>query len=459
MTLASAAVWTRATGEPRRMGTVVRDGDATRFQYDADAGDLPGLSLLYDPKVFRNNTIPWTGNYEEPLHPALMALVPPASRDNLQYRIAAELLGFTRDTPDKEWRMLPAVGHGAIGHIDVFDDDAAAARWYGQEGTPALDLERSEVFALAIRSMDTAHDAKTLDEILKLVGRAPSPGGAMPKILHHVVWPGTGERVDALIKFEQAAPGGNRHQDILVMENWAYGVHERFSLPAPRRALVVDEHGNQILATERFDRRDGVPLPLESLYCALKIIRPDAFETPFTPQFGTSPNFEMVARALTNPRIGLTSDPSKDGASLYARIVLSFLTGNGDLHLKNVSLLGRRGESRISPVYDPAPMRLYGGGLDMHTAVTFGGLRFYGSKLPDGFAEKLLELGAAFGLQKKKALLLISHALDVTANASEEIRAAGVHETIADRFDAMLAPVRSAIEDSVVAHVPPGTKP
>lgn len=445
MTLASASVWTRATGEPRRMGTVIRDGDATRFQYDSDAIDLPGLSLLYDPKVFRGRTISWTGSYDEPLHPALMALVPPASSDNLQYRIAAQMLNFTRETTDKEWRMLPAVGHGAIGHIDVFDDDAAAERWYGHVDTPALDLERSEVFALALASMGANQDAKTLEEILRLVGRAPSPGGAMPKILHHVVWPGTGEHVDALIKFERSAPGVNRYQDILVMEDWAYGVHDRFGLPVPRRALVVDGYGNQILATERFDRSNGIPIPLESLYCALKIIQPDDFETPFTREYSKSPNFELVAQALTTPRIGLTSDPVRDGASLYSRIVLSFLTGNGDLHLKNVSLLGRRGEARLSPVYDPAPMRLYGGGLDMHTAVTFGDLRFYGSKLPEGFADKLVGLGAAFGLQRRKALGIIAQALEVTAEASAEIRSAGVDENVADRFDALVGPVRSAI--------------
>lgn len=428
------------------MGTVVRDGDVTRFQYDAYATDLPGLSLLYDPRVFRGRTISWTGSYDEPLHPALMALVPPASSENLQYRIAAQMLGFTRETTDKEWRMLPAVGHDAIGHIDVFDDDAAAERWYGHAEMPALDVERSEIFALAIASMGASQNAKTLEDILSLLGRAPSPGGAMPKILHHVVWPGTGEHVDALIKFERTAPGGNRYQDILVLEDWAYGIHERFGLPVPRRALVVDGHGNQILATERFDRVGGMPVPLESLYCALKIIRPVDFDTPFTREFGTSPNFELVAEALTTPRIGLTSDPARDGISLYSRIVLSFLTGNGDLHLKNVSLLGRRGQSRLSPVYDPAPMRLYGGGLDMHTAVTFGGLRFYGSKLPEGFADKLVELGTAFGLQRRRSLGIIAQALDVTAHASQEIRTAGVDQRIADRFDVLVTPVRSAIE-------------
>lgn len=201
-------------------------------------------------------------------------------------------------------------------------------------------------------------------------------------------------------------------------------------------------------------RLEGRPIPCEALYCALKIISPDSYDTAFTPEFGTSPNFEMVAKAMLSPRAGLTVDPSADAASLYARIVLSFLTCNGDLHLKNLSLLGRRGESRLSPVYDPAPMRLYGGGVDMHTAVTFGGLRFYGAQLPDGFADALIELGTQFSLQRRKAIDFIQSALDVTANAKAELLQAGMREALVDRFDAMVSPVRAVLESATLALVP-----
>jgi serine/threonine-protein kinase HipA len=448
VSLHPAVVWTRASGEPRRLGTVVQDGQRTLFEYNADAADLPGLSVVY-PYSLAGKRVDWQGDIEEPLHPALMALVPPLRNDNLQYRIAAHRLGLTKQMPNKEWRLLTEIGHGSIGHLDVFTSDEEAARWYAGSMVPtAEDLEHGRLVGLAVQTLDNLVDPVPLGELLQIVGQAPSPGGAMPKLLHSVKWPETGETVDALIKFEQADQG--RHQDILLLEDWAYGVHERFGLPVPRHQLLIDDHGNQILATERFDRKDGRPIPCESLYCALKIINRDIFRTPFTDQYRTEPNFLQVSQALMNPRSAMSSNPAADGESMYSRIVLSFLTCNGDLHLKNTSILGARGDARLSPVYDPAPMRLYAAGEDNLTAISFGDLRFFKSKIPEGFGTKLLELGTKFGMQQPRVQALISGALDLTLDAAKEIGAAGAADRIVRAFEELQGPIRAEIEQAVL---------
>lgn len=450
MTLNSAVVWTRASGEPRRLGSLVQDGEKTIFEYDRDTQDLPGLSVVY-PSSFAGRRVEWVGDVEEPLHPALMALVPPLRSDNLQYRLAAGLLGFRKETPNKEWRLLTSVGHGSIGHLDVFTSDGEAQRWFsGDFAAKPENLLEGDLLALAAQALGNADDPLPLRRLLELVGQAPSPGGAMPKLLHRVLWPGTGEEVDALIKFEKSGEG--RHQDILILEDWAYGVHERFGLPVPRRSLLVDSHGNQILATERFDRVAGRPIPCESLYCALKILNRKIFETPFTNQYQTEPNFLQVSQALLHPRTGMSSSPDADAESLYSRIILSFLTCNGDLHLKNTSILGMRGENRLAPVYDPAPMRVYAAGDDSLTAVSFGGLRFFKSKIPDGFGDKLIELGTKFGLRTPRVFALIEKALAVTDSAVEEISASGAAEEIVARFAKLRVPVRSEIEAAASRH-------
>lgn len=45
MSLSTAVVWTRASGEPRCLGTLVFKSPTTMFAYDDDAGDLPGQSV------------------------------------------------------------------------------------------------------------------------------------------------------------------------------------------------------------------------------------------------------------------------------------------------------------------------------------------------------------------------------------------------------------------------------
>lgn len=276
----------------------------------------------------------------------------------------------------------------------------------------------------------------------------------MPKLLHRMVWPETGQPVDALIKFEKAGPG--KYQDILVLEDWAYGVHERFGLPVPARVLLHDDYGNQILATTRFDRIEGRPVPCESLYGALKILNRKIFETPFTDAFKTEPNFLQVSQALMSPRTGMSADPGADGASMFSRIVLSFLICNGDLHLKNTSILGGRGQARLSPVYDPAPMRLYGSGDDNLTAISFGGLRFFRSKIPEGFGAKLAELGTHFGLRPSRAKSVISDALELTARATEEIAMAGAAENIVLAFGQLQGPVREELKAAVLRNTHAG---
>lgn len=456
MSLNPAVVWTRATGEPRRLGTAIQDGQKTLFEYNADAADIPGLSVVY-PYSFAGKRVDWQGDIEEPLHPALMSLVPPLRSGNLQYRIAADRLGLTKETSDKEWRLLTEIGHGSIGHLDVFTSDEEAAHWYaGGVVGAAEDLEHGQLVRLAVQTLDNLADPVPLREVLRIVGQAPSPGGAMPKLLHSVLWPGTNETVDALIKFEQAEQG--RHQDILLLENWAYGVHARFGLPVPRHELLVDDHGNQILATERFDRLDGRPIPCESLYCALKILDRRIFETPFTDEYRTEPNFLQVSQALMNPRSAMSSNPGADGESMFSRIVLSFLTCNGDLHLKNTSILGARGQARLAPVYDPAPMRLYAAGEDNLTAISFGGLRFFKSKIPEGFGVKLVELGTKFGMQKPRVEALIGDALDLTRDSVDEIATAGAADRIIRAFALLQAPVRTEIEQ-VLLHSAATPKP
>ena len=70
---------------------------------------------------------------------------------------------------------------------------------------------------------------------------------------------------------------------------------------------------------------------------------------------------------------GLTNLPQ---AEAYRRFVLALLTGNGDMHLQNMSVLGTGEDVAQSPIYDPAPMRAYRGrpSYDLLSALPFSNI-------------------------------------------------------------------------------------
>jgi serine/threonine-protein kinase HipA len=102
------------------------------------------------------------------------------------------------------------------------------------------------------------------------------------------------------------------------------------------------------------------------------------------------------------------------GEQLNSRFLMALLTGNGDLHLDNISLLGGLSDCRLAPVYDPAPMRAW----PRHNLVS--AIPFY----PSGYADHgafFVDLGRSFGLAADKVAQSINAALDATASYSERV--------------------------------------
>jgi serine/threonine-protein kinase HipA len=150
-------------------------------------------------------------------------------------------------------------------------------------------------------------------------------------------------------------------------------LHREAGFDVPRYWLA-GVGGLPALAIERFDRdAQGKPLPLESLYSILAAGARDIVRH-------TDGSLDRIAKVIDLADPLLISDKKVARLYLFRRVILALLTGNGDLHLENLSLLGGAGGARFSPVYDPAPMRAY----SMHNmlcAVPFGG---YGEQPSDG---------------------------------------------------------------------------
>ncbi|MET3950361.1 HipA domain-containing protein [Arthrobacter sp. UYEF36] len=122
-------------------------------------------------------------------------------------------------------------------------------------------------------------------------------------------------------------------------------------IPVAKCSVIADRNGLRGLLVERFDRVKGpagtwVRLPLEDGTQVLGL--------PPASKYGVSS--EEVATALA----GACTAPLLASRNLYLQFVFAWLTGNGDLHAKNLAVLGSPRGYVMAPVFDVPCTLLYG---------------------------------------------------------------------------------------------------
>ena len=422
-----AVIWTRAGGAAVKMGNLYVTEEAARFRYTAafvESG-LPGLSLVYPPRVFGETPIVY--RRPDAVHPRVAALIPPRGEANFQRRLLLSYLRAQGVTPgsgfDEDWAILMIAGHGGIGHVDVFETDAQAEDWYGSAApTPLAPI--GQTVGNTLRELLVWLDADA-SALLQALGPTPSVGGAVPKLLLSIPDTGwTGEvglptrgyqpgRIDVVLKIErsQTYPG------LVELEALALDIHKEAGFEVPRY-WTGEIAELPALAIERFDRdAQGKPLPLESWFSILSSGARDIL----THYDGS---LDRVARAIDTPSVALVADPRAAKQHLYRRLILALLTGNGDLHLENLSVLGAADTARFSPVYDPTPMRAY----SLHNILTALPFGRYGEPAGAGatgvkLADACVNFGHVLGLRKNEMAAVVSELMELTANYAARVQA------------------------------------
>jgi len=418
------SVWTRIGGDPVKMGVLYVTDNEARFSYAMAYCDrsLPGLSLVYPPALYRDTTI--VHHQAGALHPRFRALLPPADEQNFQRKLLLAYLRQRGIEPrnlfETDLELLAHAGHGGIGHVDVFADDASAESWYANTDSGPL-VPVGERLGLSLKDMISWLDADARF-ILESLGPTPSVGGAIPKLL--VAIPAAGwdgrislpnrsaqpGRLDVVLKIErtQVYPG------LAGLEAMALDLHRAAGFEVPRywHARVG---GLPALAIERFDRdAHGRPLPQESLYAVLAAGARDIVRH-------TDGSLDRIAGVINLAEPLLIRDKQSARRHLYKRLLLALLSGNGDLHLENLALIGAAGAAGFSPVYDPAPMRAY----SMHNllcAVPFGG---YGEEphTGDPLLQALGSFGSHLGLGGITLQKITRESLEVMNDYAERVNA------------------------------------
>lgn len=427
-----AVIWTNVTGSAIKMGDLVVTPEQTRFSYHEDflAQNNPnGLSLLSSPQLFARDPVIFYAKDLLPMHPRLISLIPGNGRNNIQRRIYTRVLdkgdydiaaGF-----DTNWELLLLAGHNGIGHIDIFRDDRVAEKWYESKTEHHEIIGKRSNFWHSIKQdiQDiSSNDPDIYDleseDIVELLGPTPSVGGMIPKLLVAIPdkpdWngsfaaPGTQQvqqqkYVDVLLKIEP-----REYRGVSALEACCLDWHKKLEFRVPRYWRTQLD-GMNLLAIERFDRtNDGIPIPMESFFSVFASGDKNFQETADT-------DLQEIGDRITKLASVVNMDTNSIRQEIYRRFVVAFFTGNGDMHLENLSFLGGPNKVELAPVYDPAPMRAWA----QHNTRSAIPINFDNDI--GGILENLIAVGTAFGFSLNEAKELFHYYEQATRHYTENI--------------------------------------
>lgn len=181
-------------------------------------------------------------------------------------------------------------------------------------------------------------------EIIRIGGRMSISGVQMKLSVH--------ANPEGLV-LEAVAEGGthilkpepNQFPELPQNENLCMNVAAELKMPVPPHGLFPMADGKLCYIIKRFDRlEDGTKLHKETLFQILQA------EEKYR---GSLERVGKAIRAHTD-NVGL------DSIDFFERVLLSFLIGNGDMHLKNWALLIKEeGKAALAPCYDFVSSKIY----------------------------------------------------------------------------------------------------
>jgi serine/threonine-protein kinase HipA len=140
-------------------------------------------------------------------------------------------------------------------------------------------------------------------------------------------------------------PAPNQFPELPQNENLCMNIAAELKMPVPPHGLFPMADGKLCYIIKRFDRlEDGTKLHKETLFQILQA------EEKYRG------SLEQVGKAMR----AHTDNVGLDSIDFFERVLLSFLIGNGGMHLKNWALLIREeGKVALAPCYDFVSSKIY----------------------------------------------------------------------------------------------------
>ena len=382
-----------------RVGTIARlDGDARIFTFDEvylAAQDRPTLSLAY--KDANGEIIAETRSYRTKIEPFFSNLLPEGTlRDYLARRAGVKAM--------REYHLLAQLGHDLPGAVRAVAVDA--------EETEADELDEEAAGKQAERALRFSLAGVQLKfSAIKAQGKN---GG--------LTIPVTGSGGDWIVKLPSA-----RHPDVPEAEFAAMKLAAKIGIDVPEIDLVpldqidgipegITRYGESAFAIRRFDRGEEGPVHTEDFAQVFGVFADDKYENA---------SYRQILSVLA-----IETD-EQSVVELVRRLTYSVLIGNGDMHLKNWSLIyPDRRNALLAPAYDLLSTLAYIPGDD--AALKFHSSREWASYTYD-------ELEAIADKARLPAKLITATAKDVVARFDDAWSNESGHLPFPDD-------VRSAIE-------------
>ena len=161
----------------------------------------------------------------------------------------------------------------------------------------------------------------------------------------------------------------------------------------PWHGLVKCADGSLSYVVKRFDRTAKEKIPIEDFSQLIGASRDTKYDV----------SFEKVAETIEKH----CTYPMIERFKLFQRIILAFLLGNEDFHLKNISLITMDGKVQLSPVYDFVNSTIANPNAEEEMALSIGGKKknFSRDDLLKNFAENTLFLPSTKIEKETKRLL------------------------------------------------------
>ncbi len=360
--------------QERPAATLTRTPEGVRFAYRRDYLDAHGapvattLPLSEQPVVTPGGAVP----------PYFAGLLPEGRR-------LTGLRRAVKTSADDELSLLLAVGRDPVGDVRVLPSGA----------TPDAPPEPLVSVARSFEEV-TFRDLMEAAEIVDPVALAGVQDKASARMISLPV-----SRAGRRFILKVDPP-----EYPLVVENEAFFIAaaRRARIPAVRADVVHDATGRPGLLVERFDRvldADGAPVSLAMEDAAQVLGRYPADKYLVTAEEVTSALSHLCAARVAAAR------------EVFRQLCFAWLTGNGDVHAKNLSVLGTMaGEWHIAPAYDLPSTVPYG---DATMALAMGGRR-------DGLSRRsLLAFAGAAGIPARAAESALEQALGATDDITTAI--------------------------------------
>ena len=147
-------------------------------------------------------------------------------------------------------------------------------------------------------------------------------------------------------------PSPDQYPQCAELEHLGMLISQLLGIETAQQGLVEFSNGEKAYITRRFDRadEDRMKLPMEDLCSLSDLPKDDKYESSYEAA-------GLVLREATGGKLVVLQD-------YVMRILVAYLIGNEDLHLKNFSVIRNPGDtstfySKLSPNYDNVPTIVY----------------------------------------------------------------------------------------------------